>query len=142
MTNVSKRAISKKVSKQIKKEIAHIFSPERSVEDTMHILNELLTDSEYIMLSKRLLIITLLRKGIPQSHIANLMDVTPVTVHAWKSRLSKKKLSFIEDIICEPTMMEKLDEAVDAVLTLGGYVPHRVGYRNYSSKIGSNKSTK
>ena len=111
MPHVSRRRVKKKVYKKLEDGLRDIFSKFSSRSDVSRLLGDLLTPTERLMISKRIAIILLLKKGYSFQAIQKTLKVTPFTVlRFWRMtkmgkfkyftipRQDKKPGSFLGDI--------------------------------------------
>ncbi|HVF69463.1 MAG TPA: Trp family transcriptional regulator [Xanthomonadales bacterium] len=80
MPHVSKHKLDKKVEDELSDTLDLILSKLSNKESVRHFLLSLLTPTERVMLAKRLAIIILLKEEVPQSHVAQTLHVTRITV--------------------------------------------------------------
>ena len=80
MSHVSKRKLEKEVSKRLWSQLLETFKDAGKRDATKTIIKELFTYTEKTMFAKRLAIILLLDKGIPQHVIAEQLNVSPSTI--------------------------------------------------------------
>ena len=80
MPHVSSRRVKKKVYKKLEDGLHDIFSKFSSRSDVSRLLGDLLTPTERLMISKRIAIILLLKKGYSFQAIQKTLKVTPFTV--------------------------------------------------------------
>ena len=80
MTNVSKKPIKKEILQKTSNRLNEIFSKLGNNTNTKLFLEDFLTNSERIMLSKRLTLIFMLSENVPFSVITRTLNVSPATV--------------------------------------------------------------
>lgn len=80
MPQVSKYRLPKKTEKELIKSLNLVLSTISQHEEMLSFLTAFLTDTEKLMLAKRLAVIVLIADGIPDSQIANKLHVTRITV--------------------------------------------------------------
>ena len=80
MAHVSKKRLKRKTFKRISEELLMVFNLAQNKEELVPLFNELITKTEKIMLAKRLAIILMLSKEIPQHRIVKALKVSPSTV--------------------------------------------------------------
>lgn len=93
------------------------------------ILGELLTETEQIMLAKRLAIILMLFGETPQHRIAEALLVSPTTVSKIASEIEKGKYGALRRV----SGHEKIDieKLVWQIMTASGLMPPRIGGKKY-----------
>lgn len=92
MPHISKTVIDTKIKLQLQKNLIDLLKNTGS-QTRVHIFDELLTETEHVMLAKRIGIILLLRKGLSPYKISQLLGVSPSTAERfWNmKRLGKYK---------------------------------------------------
>jgi Trp operon repressor len=79
MPHISKQKLEKKLEKDIHLQLLETLSGKKSKAD-FYILEELLTETEKIMLAKRCAVIALLGRNVPHFRIWNMLKMSPATV--------------------------------------------------------------
>ena len=80
MPQVSRNKLSKKTEAELTKNLNLVLSKIEGSDDMVVFLQALLTNTEKLMLAKRLAIIVLLEKKLPDTQIAEILHVTRITV--------------------------------------------------------------
>ena len=80
MPHVSRNRLAKKTEKELIRTLNFVFTKIKNADDMLAFSTALLTDTEKLMLAKRLAIVVLLEKGFPDSQIAETLHVTRITV--------------------------------------------------------------
>lgn len=80
MPQVSRRKLSKTTEQKLVESLNLVLASIGNKDSMINFLNALLTDTEKIMLAKRLAIIVMLEQGSSDSDVANALNVTRVTV--------------------------------------------------------------
>ena len=80
MTYVSKKPLKKDVKKRLDEQFIKTIVALRTTPGGKNFISELLTESEQIMLAKRLMMIFMLAEGISQYRIKQLLHVSSSTV--------------------------------------------------------------
>lgn len=88
MPHVSRRKLSKTTEQGLRNSLHVVLAKMNSKQEADLFLTSLLSDTEHLMLAKRLAIIVMLREKIPESSIADSLHVTRETV----SRIQTKYL--------------------------------------------------
>lgn len=103
MAQISKRHISEEKLKKILKLLFGLITRLPTKEEVELILNELLTETERIMLAKRLACFFLLLKGVPNEAVADSIKVSTSTVNFYKKYLhySHKIKEYLEGKLAE-----------------------------------------
>ncbi len=117
MPHVSKNKVSVKVMTKIKKNLVRIII--KPYKDRT-IAEELFTETEYIMLAKRLATIVLILKGISNYKIAKNLKVSKSTVSRLAKDINLGKYESIKDLV---TSKKKSDiqvlDILEKVLLMG-----------------------
>lgn len=132
MPHVSKRKLDQKTFDKIFKKLVIVLERAQSKQKLISVLDELLTETEKIMLAKRLAIILLLCGETPQHRIAEVLLVSPTTVSKIALQVEIGKYDSIKNI----STKEKIDleQAVWLLLTAGGIMPPRTGSKYWRKK--------
>jgi len=127
MPHVSKRKIDAKFSEKLFKKLLSVLGKAQDKKYLSSVITELFTETEKIMLAKRLAIILLLSNNIPQHKIVDILKVSPTTVAKASLQIEIGKYNTILKI----SQREKLDleKIVWNILTIGGIMPPKVGRR-------------
>lgn len=143
MTQVSRRRLSENVEKRISDIFLRTISKLNKEEDILLFLGEFLTPTEKIVLSKRLAVAVMLRKGYDYKKIREVLKVTPGTIAriSYWIKFSKKGFLKIADSIVGDEKNEdfwnEVGNTVVKVLSLQKEI-NRVAYGgapiNYKSK--------
>lgn len=80
MTQVSKHKLSKKTETELIGSLITVFSTITNSKEMVVFINAFLTDTEKLMLAKRLALIILILEGMPDSQISSILHVTRITV--------------------------------------------------------------
>lgn len=80
MPHVSRNRLPLKTEKELTESLNLVFSTISKRDEMLRFLSSLLTDTEKLMLAKRLAVIVLIKEEIPDSDIAESLHVTRVTV--------------------------------------------------------------
>ncbi|OGF73502.1 hypothetical protein A2W57_02260 [Candidatus Giovannonibacteria bacterium RIFCSPHIGHO2_02_43_16] len=87
MPHISKRRIKRKIYKKLNDNLVNVFLNFHSKSDVAHLVNDLLTYTERIMVSKRIAIILMLNEGYSFRAIESALKVTLQTVlRFWKMK--------------------------------------------------------
>lgn len=80
MPHVSKKKLKKKTFNKLFNKLLLTFENAHKKHTFNFVLSELLTNTEKVMLTKRLIVILLLNKEIPQHRIVKILHMSPSTV--------------------------------------------------------------
>ena len=98
MSRVSKRPLDERLLSKIYRLFYEVFSRNKNQDDFLLIIDDILSSSEKIMLSKRLAIIYLLIKGVDYRDIMDTLKVSSATVVFYAS-IFLKRSSKLRNII-------------------------------------------
>ncbi len=133
MPHISKRKLDKKTLGKIFSKLITLLGHAKNHRELAYMLDELLTETEKIMLAKRLAIILMLEGDIPQNRIIEALSISPSTVTRFSLGVEAGKYNFIRNV----SKKDKVDieKIIWLLLTVGGIMPPRVG-RRYWRKRG------
>ncbi len=80
MAFVSKKPLKKEIQTQLNRQLVSSIVSLRTESGGAHFISELLTDTEQIMLAKRLMMIFMLIENVSQYHIRQVLNVSSSTV--------------------------------------------------------------
>lgn len=137
MPHISKKELSSKILKQIQHDFKYLLYSEKN---RIEIFENLLTETEYIMLAKRLAMVLLLTKDTQQSVIALKIQVSKSTVSRLaldyeNGRFDAFKRYLKKNIKNE----EELFKSLEKILTLG--LPRYASMRDRAEWIHGKKNT-
>jgi len=134
MPHVSKKRIKKEVATELADQFLTFLSITQSKAEARILANELLSQTERVMLAKRLAIVVLLVRGYSFTQIGESLGVTPQTItRVWKS-LKDGKYQKIARYARERTRHFKQEAFMDAfirIIHIG--MPPRVGRGRWKS---------
>jgi len=107
MTRISKKPVNEKLLSKIYKLFYEVFSRYEGQEDFFSIIDDILSPTEKIMLSKRLAMIYLLIKKVDYRDITETLKVSAATVTFYSSMFYKKD-SKVVNIISNMLKKEKV----------------------------------
>ncbi|MBI2674099.1 MAG: helix-turn-helix domain-containing protein [Candidatus Zambryskibacteria bacterium] len=128
MPHISKRKLSKKYFNKLVLEL--IRSLERSFKksETKPVFYEFFTYTERAMLAKRLTVIAMLSRGVSNYTIADALHMSPSTVERMFLKYERGKY---KAIIKYALGIKDIWEIVNDILTIGGFIPPRVGGKRW-----------
>ena len=94
MSKISKNKVNYKVGDLIKEQLISALAAIKDKNEMSNFLDSLLTNSERVMLTKRLAIAVLLENGVSYSDISKLLKVSSVTVGFVKNNVLKDNDSY------------------------------------------------
>ncbi len=142
MPHISKTKLSQKHLDSLYNEL--IMTLERSTKKmkTKQVLDQLLTHTEKIMLTKRLGAIALLSKDTPVHDVANALWMSPSTINRMSIRFENKRYdSIIKNGLGKKDIWSILEE----ILTIGGSLPSKTDknrWRGFNKAIRDEKLKK
>ncbi len=109
MPHISKRRLNKKVATELADQFLVFLSTAQTKEDARTLAQELLSQTERVMLAKRLAIVCLLVRGYTFEQIGDSLQVTPQTVtRLWRGLAEGKYQRIAEYALRRP---QKLHES-------------------------------
>ena len=133
MPHISSKKLDKDFSDKLFKELLLIFGKAQTKNLLPLVMNELFTETEKIMLAKRLAIILMLSSRTPQHRIVEILKMSPTTVAKTSLGIEIGKYKSILKISNkEKTNLEKI---VWGFLTAGGVMPPKVGRKYWTKYI-------
>lgn len=143
MPRVSKIPVSDELLSKTYKLFYEVFSRNKGQDDFLLIIDDILSSSEKIMLSKRLAIIYLLIKGVDYRDIMNTLKVSSATVVYYTStflKRSSKIRSIIENMLKKEKVLNFLDDFfADIMIHPGVYKGHWQMYWDHKRKQENRK---
>ncbi|PIP55945.1 MAG: hypothetical protein CO183_01170 [Candidatus Zambryskibacteria bacterium CG_4_9_14_3_um_filter_42_9] len=132
MSHVSKRKLDQETFDKIFRKLVLVLEHAQNKKKFVSVLEEILTETEKVMLAKRVAIVLLLLGDIPQHRISEALIVSPTTVSKMSLQVEIGKYASIKNI----SIKEKIDleKVVWLLLTAGGILPPRVGGRYWRKK--------
>ena len=139
MPHISKRKLSKEHFNKLVLEL--IKSLERSFKksETKAVFYEFFTYTERAMLAKRLAVIAMLSQEVSNYAISEVLHMSPSTVEKMSLRYERGKY---DGIIKYALGKKDVWEIIDNILTIGGFMPPRVGgkrWRRFDKSIYDQK---
>ncbi|MBI2065638.1 MAG: hypothetical protein HYT68_01035 [Candidatus Zambryskibacteria bacterium] len=132
MPHVSRKKLKPETADKIFKKLVKVLENAQSKNRLSDVLSELLTETEKIMLAKRLAVILLILSDIPEERISEALIMSPTTVYKISLELEKRRYQSIEAI----SKKEKIDleKIVWLLLTAGGIMPPKTGGKYWRKK--------
>jgi len=94
MPHVSKNRLRKGDEEKLLESLKVVLSKIDKTEDVDSFLYSLLSDTEQLMIAKRLAIIVMLKEGLPESTVAHALHVTRETVSRLKMKSELKEAGY------------------------------------------------
>lgn len=140
MTHISKKKLSVDQLDKLYSEFLEVIQTSLRKNLGKEILNEVLTPTEKVMITKRFTLVALLIKEVPIMEISRILSMSPATVEKIKLKLEFGKLDTTRKILKQ----KKKWEAIELfILTTGGLMPPKVGakrVRELKKKLGNKTS--
>lgn len=80
MPHISRNKLDKKLEKELIGNLNLVLTEIKNGDEMLTFIKSLLTETEKLMLAKRLAVIILLEEGLPDSQIAQALNITRITV--------------------------------------------------------------
>ncbi|MEX2052580.1 MAG: helix-turn-helix domain-containing protein [Candidatus Paceibacterota bacterium] len=125
MPHVSSKKLKKETLNKLNKKLLSTFGQASEDNDLYPLFQELFTYTEKIMLSKRLAIILLLSKEIPQHRIVDILRVSPSTVAKTSLNIENGKYNIILKIANKK--QKGVLDLIEFLLTAGGTLHPKAG---------------
>ena len=120
MTQISKRKLDSETYKYTIESLTHILKQINSYPEMDEFLNSALSDTERLMISKRITVAFLLKHGVEEATISKIIKVTPATISRLKLWIKIRQKGF--DIVFEKLEKErKVSMAKDLLYKLLNY---------------------
>lgn len=132
MPHISKKKLKPETFEKLFKKLISILEKAQSRRKFSSVLEELLTDTEKIMMAKRLAIVLLLFGNTPQHRIAEALIVSPTTVSKFSLQIEIGKYDSIKLISAQEKV--DLEKVIWLLLTAGGIMPPRMGGKYWRKK--------
>lgn len=107
MPHISSKKLKRKVFLKISDEFINFLANKKSPSDIKIPLSELLTETERIMLAKRLALLIMLKKNFSFSKIANVLHVSPSTIERYWKETKKKQFASISQHVLQLDQTKK-----------------------------------
>jgi len=125
MPHISKKRLKKKTFRKINEELLAVFTLAQNQHEFAPLFNDLVTRTEKIMLAKRLAVILMLSKEIPQHRIVKALKVSPSTVAKMSLKLDIGKYKSVLKLSSKQGF--DIIEFLEFMLSGGGLMPTRYG---------------
>lgn len=96
MTRISKRVLKEEVLLKLYRLFFEVISQYNSQENFLNLIDDILSPTEKIMLTKRVAIIYLLIKGVGYRDISEVLKVSTGTVVLYAAKFYKKNSKLVE----------------------------------------------
>jgi hypothetical protein len=133
MPHVSRKSLSDTAKRRIQNILLEEFVRINNKDEMAELFRKLLTESEKIMLPKRLTAFVMIDKGIPDAKISESLLLTPETVMRYRLKYlsSKEKSEPIVKIVKDIGFKEEMKKLLKEILrgyvipALGGRIPRK-----------------
>jgi Trp operon repressor len=127
MPHLSSKELDKELSEKLFNDLLSILNKSQDKKSMSGVVNELLTDTEKLMLAKRIAIVLLLNSKTPQSSISEILKVSTSTV----AKISLKLEMGMYQSILKASEKDKNDfeRIIYNIMTMGGIMPSKIGKR-------------
>ena len=130
MAFVSKKVFSTETRKRIRQQFIELFARQRTRKDIATVLDQLLTDTERLMLAKRIVLILMLQNKSSYYEIREALGVSTDTAARWHALLEEGKLDAIVKTLKQKKAREHLLDTGEIILRSG--MPPIAGRNRYS----------
>jgi len=107
MVRVSKSKINKELYSKMFSQFVSSLMCLDSKKKSLDFIDEIFTESEKVMLVKRMAIIIMLKEGLSHYAIWNALNVSPATVTRISKMLREKQFDFIENLFVDKKARKK-----------------------------------
>jgi Trp operon repressor len=119
MPHVSERKLKNKVFVRMSAEMIEIISAHSQKSKTKALFRELLSQTERVMLAKRLAIVLMLKKKYSFEVIEKTLKVSPVTITKYWKKLQQGELETISRHVESAKAKKAFWDSVDKAIRLG-----------------------
>jgi Trp operon repressor len=126
MPHISKQKLKEGVINEIYSSLLEVLSETMESKKRKRLLGELLTNTEKIMLAKRLAVIFLLAKKVPPYRIWNKLKVSPSTIARFEVDI-EKKFKNLTEVGQKHENRNRLEKIIDGLLSISA--PEKIGNR-------------
>jgi uncharacterized protein YerC len=132
MPHVSKKKLDEEVLDKLFRKLVATLDRAQGKRKLINVLEELLTDTEKVMLAKRLAVVLMLFGETPQHRISEILLVSPSTVSRLALQIEFGEYESLKLI----SKKEKadLEKIAWMLLTAGGIMPPKVGGKYWRQK--------
>src|SRR3989338_2701406 len=125
MPHISSKKLDEKLLEKLFRKLIVVFEQAQNKRYMTEVTKELFTETEKIMLAKRLAIILMLSGNTPQHKIADVLKVSHTTVVKMSLGVKIGKFNSILKISKEERV--DIEKLVWNILTVGGIMPPKIG---------------
>jgi Trp operon repressor len=119
MTHISKNKIPVETNDLIRKQFLNIFVAQTTKKEVGKLVEEMFSETETIMLAKRISIIVMLSYNCSSYEISKTLKVSPSTVLRLSAMRQSGKFSHIEKILARKKYRESLLGIIETILNAG-----------------------
>jgi hypothetical protein len=117
MPHISNRKISDKVSHKINTNLAGMFNHAAKTNNTAAVVRELLTDTEQIMLAKRLGAVYLLGQDLSNYKISQILKMSESTIARIAVSREAGAFDTIKSLLSKNTQNQPFIDVIDQIIT-------------------------
>ncbi|MAJ97266.1 hypothetical protein CL644_00185 [bacterium] len=130
MAFVSKKVFSTETQKRIRQQFIELFARQRTRKAIATVLDQLLTDTERMMVAKRIVLILMLHNNSSYYEIYEALGISTDTSARWHTLLKAGELEAITKSLKQKKSREHLLDTVEIILRSG--MPPIAGRDRYS----------
>ncbi|MAF59432.1 MAG: helix-turn-helix domain-containing protein [Candidatus Pacebacteria bacterium] len=117
MPHISQKKVGGKIKKSLERHLYALFG-KTGTKTRIQVLEELLTETETIMLAKRIGMILLIKKGVSLYKISDLLGVSPSTAERFKLEVELGKYRHTSDWVWRNSKDGSLDALLESIVAL------------------------
>lgn len=139
MPHISKRKLNKLYFNKLVSELIKSLEKSFKKGKTKPVFYEFFTYTERAMLAKRLAVIAMLSRGVSNYAISEVLNMSPSTVDRMSLKYERGKY---DAIISYALGKKDVWEIINSILTVGGFMPPKVGgkrWRKFDKSIYDQK---
>lgn len=114
MPHVSKHQIDKKVFKEVYLQLIKSVEQSKNKKKVDVFLDEVLTETEQVMIAKRLALVVLLINQVPESKIIDKLKISGGTINRYRRKIKRGDFVYIKKLLAG-TKKEILETVVDLI---------------------------
>jgi len=119
MAFISKKPLKKEVQMQLNQQLVRAIVELRTVGGGKHFISELLTDTEQIMLAKRLMTIFMLAEDISQYRISKILNISSSTVARTAHLMDGGDFNYLVRLCCKKKSRDVLLKELEVIVRSG-----------------------
>lgn len=127
MPHVSRIKLKKETEEKLTNTLEDVFTHLKNPLDTKFFINSLLTETEKLMLAKRLAIALLVKQGLNDSEIASTLHLTRITVSRMRFFYEGRGKKGFDIAIKKLEELQMLEDFKKMLMSLAGYTVRASG---------------